>query len=306
MSEKTINTGTSTYQNGDLDSKKYVKRSQMGEIWRNLKKNRGAMIGLVIVGILVFLAIFAGVIFDYETDVIGQNIAERLQSPSWAHWFGTDDLGRDIFARVIYGTRYSLPIGLVAVLISVGLGVTFGSIAGYYGGKVENIIMRFADIFASIPHILLAIVVVSVLGQSTINLMIAVGISSTPNFTYVARAAVLTVRNQEYIEAARAIGAKNPRIIFTHILPNSLSPIIVQTTLRVGSAIISASSLSFLGLGVPQPAPEWGGMLSAGRKYIRDYSYITLFPGLAIMITVLALNMLGDGLRDALDPKLKR
>ena len=289
----------------DLASKKYTKRSQMAELWRNLKKNKGAMIGLVIVIILILLAIFAGVIFDYETDVIGQNIGERLQSPSLKHLFGTDEMGRDIFARVIYGTRYSLPIGLVAVLVSVGLGVTLGSIAGYYGGKVENIIMRGADIFASIPHILLAIVVVSVLGQSTINLMIAVGISSTPNFIYVARAAVLTVRNQEYIEASKAIGAKNGRIILTHILPNSLSPIIVQTTLRVGSAIISASSLSFLGLGVPQPAPEWGGLLSAGRKYIRDYSYITLFPGLAIMITVLALNLLGDGLRDALDPKLK-
>ncbi|MEG2073465.1 MAG: ABC transporter permease, partial [Angelakisella sp.] len=174
------------------------------------------------------------------------------------------------------------------------------------GGTVENIIMRFADVFASIPHILLAIVVVSVLGQSTLNLMIAVGVTSTPAFIRVARAAVLTVRNQEYIEAAKAIGIKNWKIILFHILPNSLSPIIVQTTLRVGSAIISASSLCFLGLGVPAPAPEWGGMLAGGRKFIRDYSYMTLFPGLAIMVTVLALNVLGDGLRDAMDPKMKQ
>ncbi len=296
----------SSVQGDILASKKYKKRSQLADLWRNLKRNKGAIIGLVIIILLVIMALAAPLIFDYNTDVIGQNIPMKLQSPSWKHPFGTDEMGRDIFSRVIWGARYSLPIGLVAVLVSVFIGVTFGSIAGYYGGNVEVVIMRFADIFASIPHILLAIVVVAVMGQSTLNLMIAVGISSAPNFTYVARAAVLTVRNQEYIEAAKAIGMKNWKIILVHILPNSLSPIIVQTTLCVGSAIISASSLSFLGLGIAQPAPEWGGLLSAGRKYIRDYSYITLFPGIAIMITVLALNMLGDGLRDALDPKLKR
>ncbi|MEM1485045.1 ABC transporter permease [Oscillospiraceae bacterium PP1C4] len=289
-----------------LVSKKYAKRSQMADIWRNLKKNKGAIIGLIVVILLVLMALFAGVIYDYEKDVIMQNISERLQSPSLEHPFGTDEVGRDIMARVIYGARYSLPIGMVAVIVAVLLGVTLGAIAGYYGGMVENLLMRFADVFASIPHILLAIVVVSVLGQSTLNLMIAVGVTSTPAFIRVARAAVLTVRNQEYIEAARAIGVKNWKIILFHILPNSLSPIIVQTTLRVGSAIISASSLCFLGLGVPAPAPEWGGLLAAGRKYIRDYSYMTLFPGLAIMVTVLALNLLGDGLRDAMDPKMKR
>ena len=221
------------------------------------------------------------------------------------HPFGTDEYGRDIMARVIWGTRYSLPIGFIATIVAILLGVTMGAVAGYYGGWVENVLMRFGDIFASIPHILLAIVVVSVLGQSATNLMIAVGITSTPAFIRVARAAVLTVRNQEYVEAARAIGMKNWKIILKHIIPNALSPIVVQTTLRVGSAIISASALSFLGLGIPAPAPEWGTMLSAGRKFIRDYSYMTLFPGLAIMVTVLALNMLGDGLRDAMDPKMK-
>lgn len=289
-----------------LASKKYVKRSQLAEIWRNLRKNKGAIIGLFIVALLVLMALGAPLIYDYETDIIKQNISQRLQSPSLAHPFGTDHVGRDILARVIWGARYSLPIGIVAVVVAVLLGVTLGAVAGYYGGVVENVLMRFSDIFASIPHILLAIVVVSVLGQSTLNLMIAVGVTSTPAFIRVARAAVLTVRNQEYIEAAKAIGMKNWKIILLHILPNSLSPIVVQVTLRVGSAIISASSLCFLGLGIPAPAPEWGSMLAEGRKYIRDYSYMTLFPGLAIMVTVLALNMLGDGLRDAMDPKMKR
>lgn len=293
-------------ENKNLVSKKYAKRSQMAEIWRNLRKNKGAIIGLGIVALLVIVALAAPLIYDYETDIIKQNIPERLQFPSLKHPFGTDHVGRDILARVIWGARYSLPIGIVAVIVAVLLGVTLGAVAGYYGGILENVLMRFGDIFASIPHILLAIVVVSVLGQSTLNLMIAVGVTSTPAFIRVARAAVLTVRNQEYIEAARAIGMKDWKIILIHILPNSLSPIVVQVTLRVGSAIISASSLCFLGLGIPAPAPEWGSMLSEGRKYIRDYSYMTLFPGLAIMLTVLALNMLGDGLRDAMDPKMKR
>ncbi len=287
-------------------TKKYAKRSQMAEVWRNLKKNKGAVLGLVIITVLILLAIAAPLIYDYDEDIISQNISERRQSPSLKHPFGTDEVGRDILARIIWGTRYSLPIGFIATLVAVVLGVTIGAVAGYYGGAIENILMRFGDIFASIPHILLAIVVVSVLGQSALNLMIAVGITGTPAFIRVARAAVLTVRNQEYIEAARAIGMKNWKIILLHIIPNSLSPIVVQTTLRVGSAIISASSLSFLGLGIAAPAPEWGTMLSAGRAFIRDYSYMTLFPGLAIMVTVLALNMLGDGLRDAMDPKMKR
>ena len=286
-------------------SKKYAKRSQMAEIWRNLKKNKGAVIGLVLIVLLILLAVCAPLLYDYDRDIVAQNIRERLQGPSLRHPFGTDEYGRDIMARVIWGTRYSLPIGFIATIVAILLGVTMGAVAGYYGGWVENVLMRFGDIFASIPHILLAIVVVSALGQSATNLMIAVGITSTPAFIRVSRAAVLTVRNQEYVEAARAIGMKNWKIILKHIIPNALSPIVVQTTLRVGSAIISASALSFLGLGIPAPAPEWGTMLSAGRKFIRDYSYMTLFPGLAIMVTVLALNMLGDGLRDAMDPKMK-
>ena len=229
-----------------------------------------------------------------------------MQAPSAEHWFGTDDMGRDIFARVCYGARYSLAVGIIAVLIALVFGVTLGAAAGYIGGVFENITMRVCDIFSSIPSVLMAIAVVSALGKSTINLMIAVGIASTAPFVRVTRAAVLTIRGEEYIESARAIGSPEWLIVVSHILPNCVSQIIVQATLRVGSAIISSAQLSFLGLGVPAPAPEWGGMLAAGRAYIRDYSYMTMYPGIAIMLTVLSLNMIGDGLRDALDPKLKR
>ena len=281
-------------------------RSQMGEGWHQFRRNKGAMVGSAIVLIIVFVALFADVFLDYDTQVVGQNVAERLQWPSARHWFGTDELGRDIFFRVLYGTRFSCSVGLVAVTIGLVIGVTLGAIAGFYGGTLEEVIMRSTDILGAVPNMLMAIVIVSVLGQSIWNLMLAVGITSVPQFVRITRAAVLTVRNQEYVEASKAIGLSNRRIIFKHILPNCLSPIIVQATLRVASAIISASSLSFLGLGVPAPSPEWGALLSGGRKYIRDYSYMTLFPGLAIMITVLALNMMGDGLRDSLDPKLKK
>ena len=280
-------------------------RSQAAEVWRQFRRNKGAVAGSAIVLVIVFIALFADVLLDYDTQVIGQNVADRLQWPNANHWFGTDELGRDIFCRILYGTRFSCSVGLVAVTIGLVIGVTLGAVAGYFGGAIEEIIMRRTDILSVVPNMLMAVVIVSVLGQSIWNLMFAVGITSVPQFVRITRAAVLTVRNQEYVEASKAIGLNNRKIIFRHILPNCLSPIIVQATLRVASAIISASSLSFLGLGVPAPDPEWGALLSGGRKYIRDYAYMTFFPGLAIMITVLALNLMGDGLRDAIDPKLK-
>ncbi|WP_458863187.1 ABC transporter permease [Acidaminobacterium chupaoyuni] len=280
-------------------------RSQWGEVWHRLRKNKGAMLGLSVVLLLIFIALFSGVFLDYETQVVGQNTANRLQSPSLHHLMGTDEYGRDVFARILYGTKYSLSVGFVAVSIALVCGVFLGAVAGFFGGVWEEIIMRSTDIFSSVPNMLMAIVIVAALGQSMFNLMIAIGLTSIPQFVRITRAAVLTVRNQEYVESARAIGQGNAKIIFSHILPNCLSPIIVQATLRVASAIISASSLSFLGLGVPAPNPEWGAMLSGGRRFIRDYSYMTLFPGLAIMVTVLSLNLFGDGLRDALDPRLK-
>lgn len=275
-------------------------------IWHQLRKNKGAIMGLVLLVVIIVVALGSPYFFDYETQVIANNIKERMQPPSAEHWFGTDDMGRDIFARVCYGARYSLAVGIIAVMFALVFGVTLGAAAGYIGGMFEDVTMRVCDIFSSIPSVLMAIAVVSALGKSTFNLMLAVGIASTAPFVRVARAAVLTIRGEEYIESARAIGVPEWQIVATHILPNCVSQIIVQATLRVGSAIISAAQLSFLGLGVPAPAPEWGSMLSAGRAYIRDYSYMTLYPGLAIMVTVLSLNLIGDGLRDALDPKLKR
>lgn len=275
-------------------------------IWHQLRKNKGAIMGLILLVVIIVVALGSPYFFDYETQVIANNIKERMQPPSAEHWFGTDDMGRDIFARVCYGARYSLAVGIIAVMFALVFGVTLGAAAGYIGGVFEDVTMRVCDIFSSIPSVLMAIAVVSALGKSTFNLMLAVGIASTAPFVRVARAAVLTIRGEEYIESARAIGVPEWQIVATHILPNCVSQIIVQATLRVGSAIISAAQLSFLGLGVPAPAPEWGSMLSAGRAYIRDYSYMTLYPGLAIMVTVLSLNLIGDGLRDALDPKLKR
>lgn len=287
-------------------SKLYKKRSALTAMWRQLRKNKGALIGLALLVLIVVVALASPYFFNYDTQVIANNIKERMQPPSSAHWFGTDDMGRDIFARVCYGARYSLAVGVIAVMFALVFGVSLGAAAGYIGGVFEDVTMRVCDIFSSIPSVLMAIAVVSALGKSTVNLMIAVGIASTAPFVRVARAAVLTIRGEEYIESARAIGSPEWLIVMTHILPNCVSQIIVQATLRVGSAIISAAQLSFLGLGVPAPAPEWGSMLSAGRAYIRDYSYMTLYPGLAIMVTVLSLNLIGDGLRDALDPKLKR
>ncbi len=281
-------------------------RSQMGEVFHQFTRNKGAMAGVALVLIIIFIAVFADVLLDYDTQVIGQNPAERLQWPNARHWFGTDEMGRDLFCRVLYGTRYSCSVGLVAVSIGMIFGVTLGAVAGFFGGIVEDLIMRISDIFTAVPSILLAIVIVAALGPSLMNLMIAVGVGSIPSFVRITRAAVLTVRNEEYVEASRAIGMSSWKIIFRHILPNCLSPIIVSATLRVAGAIIAAAGLSFLGLGVQAPSPEWGALLSAGRKYIRHYSYLTFFPGLAIMITVLALNLVGDGLRDALDPKLKK
>ena len=286
--------------------KKYKKRSPSAEVWHRLWKNKGAIVGALIILVLILIAVFGDVLYDYETDIIGQHVRDRFIKPCWAHPFGTDNLGRDLFARVLYGTRASLPIGFIAVMVAVLIGLPLGSAAGFFGGIVENVIMRITDIFASIPSILMAIALVAAMGTSTMSLMIAVGVTSIPTFTRITRAAVLTVRNQEDVESARAIGCTSLEIIFKHIIPNCLSPIVVQISLRMGSAIISASSLSYLGLGVQPPMPEWGSLLSAGRDFIRDHANLTAFPGLAIMITVIAFNLLGDGLRDAMDPKLKK
>ena len=287
--------------------KKTVKRRTMlQDTWRHLIRNRGAVIGMIFLVLLVAAAVFSPLIFNYAEDVVGQNMQERLLTPGIGHWFGTDEYGRDLFARVIYGSRYSLMIGAGSVLLGLVVGTVLGSCAGFYGGTVDSLIMRGIDIFYSIPNIMTAVVIVSLLGTSTVNLMIALAFSCASSFARIVRASVMTIRDQEYVESSYAMGLPTWKIIAKHILPNCLSPIIVQITLLIGTTIISASSLSFLGIGVPAPAPEWGALLSAGRGHIRDASYMCIIPGLAIMFTVLALNLLGDGLRDALDPKLKK
>ncbi len=284
---------------------KYKKQNRTLDLWKQLSKNKTAVIGLIIIAIFILLAIFSGLIYDYEEEITKQNIPERLQEPSSEHWFGTDDKGRDVLARVVYGSRISLTVGMSAVAIALFIGGTLGAIAGYYGGILDNIVMRVMDIFLAIPGTLFAITIVAALGKSTTNLIIALSIATVPRFARILRSSVLTVRDKEYIEAAKAIGASNFRIITQHVVPNSLAPVIVQTTLSVAVIILTIAGLSFLGLGVSPPTPEWGAMLSEGKTFIRNQAYLSFFPGLAIMITILALNLLGDGLRDALDPRLR-
>ena len=265
--------------------------SMLSEIWRRFKKNKQALVGLIVLILFVLIAIFADQIAPYGYD--DQDASRAMIAPCAEHIFGTDNLGRDQLSRLIYGSRYSLAIGFLAVGISVITGGILGVLAAYYP-KLDN------------PQMLLAMCIVTALGSSLFNLMLAVGLSSTPKFARVVRAAVMSTREQEFVEAARAIGANNWRIIVHHILPNSISSLIVQATLAVAGAIISASALSFLGFGIQAPLPEWGAMLSTGRRYIRTEPYLTVIPGLAIMVVVYALNVVGDGLRDCLDPRLKK
>lgn len=283
----------------------YKRRSQIGSVLYRLKKNKLAMFGLFLLLAMITIALCADFIADYDGRVIGQNIKERLNPPSASHWFGTDHFGRDIFARIVHGSRISLSLSIVAMVFAVAAGAIIGAIAGYYGGKTDDIIMRFMDILLSIPPMLMSISIVAALGQSMVNLLIALGIAYIPVFARVIRSSILSVKGQEFIEAAKACGTSDRRIILKHIIPNAVGPIIVQATLAMGSVILIISSLSFMGLGVKPPAPEWGTMLYEGRDFLRQAPYLTLFPGAAITIAVISLNLLGDGLRDALDPRLK-
>jgi len=269
-----------------------------------LRRNRLAVLGLWIMLILLLTAVFAPLLAPYHYAT--QNLVDAFEPPSWAHPLGTDDFGRDILSRIIYGAQVSLQVGVFAVSLAMLSGGLLGAIAGYYGGHLDDVIMRFMDVLFAIPQILLAITIAAALGPGLMNLTIAVGIAALPTFARIVRGAVLSIVGQEYIEAARCMGASDAWIIAKHILPNCSAPIIVQGTLRVAQAILAAAALSFLGLGIQPPFPEWGGMLAGSRGYLRDYAYMAIFPGLAIMITIMALNFLGDGLRDAMDPKLKR
>lgn len=285
--------------------RQYKKRSQIGSICRRFAKSRTAMAGLVILILLALVALLCPLFLDYSTDVVGQNIRERLQLPSWEHPFGTDQYGRDVLARVVWGTRISLSAALVIISIATVIGALLGAVAAYYGGKVDNLIMRVMDVFYALPFNLMAICIVASLGNGMFNLGLACVVGVIPGFTRVFRSAILPIRNQEYIEAARACNTSDGRILLRHILPNALGPIIVQATLNLAITILSIAGLSYIGLGVESPTPEWGTMLSDGREYMRNYPYLVIFPGLAIMVAAMSLNLIGDGLRDALDPKLK-
>ena len=276
--------------------------SKRQDILNRLFRNTNSVIGFVFVLIIVLAAIFADVLVDYETMVIKPDVLIRLQKPSTEHLLGTDELGRDILARLIYGSRMSLLIGVLSVCFSMTLAVITGSTAGYFGGTVDNMIMRLCDILDGVPSFLMALTITAAFGTTLFNLMLAIGLG----LARVIRGHVITIRNEEYVEAGKAMGARNWQIIYFHIVPNCVASIIVQFTLKISTGILSASTLSFLGLGVQPPDPEWGAMLSGGRAHLLDSSYLTLFPGLCIMLTILAFNMMGDGLRDALDPKMKR
>ncbi|MBO8138183.1 MAG: ABC transporter permease [Desulfotomaculum sp.] len=278
--------------------------SPVREFWRRLRKNKLAMASLVFLVGLTLVAIFAPYIAPY--DPIDGVMSDSLQKPSSEHWLGTDELGRDILSRIIFGARISLRVGLLAVAIALSVGTVLGSIAGYFGGRIDNIIMRFMDVMLSFPSLLLAIAFMAALGKGVENAVIAISIVTMPEYARIVRGSVLSVKENEYVQAARAIGNKDAAIIFKHIMPNVIAPIIVRGTLGISTAILETAALGFLGLGVQPPDAEWGTMLGAGRSYMFNAPHLVMFPGIAITLTVMAFNLLGDGLRDALDPRLKQ
>lgn len=273
------------------------------DLFKQYKNKKGAVAALVFLIILIIIAVFADFIAPYPYDA--QNLSEKFLSPSWNHLMGTDNFGRDIFSRIVIGAKISLEIGFVSVFFALIAGSIIGLIAGYYN-KLDNILMRVMDIVLSIPQLVFAIAIAAALGNGMRNLIIAVSISAIPRYAKIVRSQVLSMKEREFVQSAKMAGASDIKILFRHILPNSFAPVIVEATLGVGTSILSAASLSFIGMGIVPPKPEWGQMLSEGRAYIRDYPYMTLFPGLSIAITILLLNIVGDGLRDALDPKLRR
>lgn len=293
-------------KNQDIGNDIYLYQGQgkLKEVWRRLRKNRGAMIGLIMLGGMTVILLGAPIFVPYDL-AITQNSSMMLAAPSAEHIFGNDGYGRDIFARIIYGGRTSLGIALIATVASCIVGSILGAIAGYFGGVVDNVIMRSLDIFMSVPDILFTMAVVYALGASFTNLIVALTLAYFTNYVRLVRSEVLTLSEQDYIEASSAGGANSMRIILSHIIPNAIGVIIVNTTLNVAKIIIYESTLSFLGLGMPSPQPEWGQMLSESREFMRNAPHLMLFPTLAIVITACSINLVGDGLRDSLDPRLK-
>lgn len=283
--------------------KRAKKQSEFLRVMKQLSKNKIAMLGLILLVLECLLAALAPYIAPYH--YAEMDLTSAFSTPSANHLFGCDDMGRDIFSRILYGGRYSISIGIIAVMISVAFGMVIGALAGYFGGKIDNILMRILDVIQAIPGMLLMIVISAVLGPGFFNTIIALSVSSISGMARMLRAQMMKERDNEYVEAALSINCSKGRIIFSHLIPNCISPLIVQATMGVAQTITMAAGLSFIGLGVQPPLPEWGAMLSSARQFIRQSPHLVIFPGLAIAVTVLALNLLGDGLRDALDPKLK-
>lgn len=285
--------------------RQFKKKSNGSELWSRFLKNKTAVLGLFTFCAIILLAVGAPLFASYENQAIRLDVANRLQPPGGGHLLGTDEMGRDIFARIVFGARISLVVGISSVAVALVIGGALGAVSGFYGGFIDSLIMRTMDVFLCLPDVLLALAIIATFGVSKVNLVISIGLSFTPKFSRIVRSAVLGVRGSEYIEAARSIGARDGHIILHHALVNCMGPIIVQVTLYVASAILTISGLSFLGLGIQAPTPEWGNMLASGRAFMRDEAYIVMAPGLAIFFTILSLNLLGDGLRDTLDPRLK-
>jgi peptide/nickel transport system permease protein len=279
-----------------------AERSRLRQFWARFSRNRLAVVGLTIIGLFIIVAAFAPWIAPY--DPIDQNLPAQLQGPSSEHWLGTDDFGRDMLSRIIVGSRVSLLVGVIATTIGATAGTLCGLVAGYFR-QLDNLVMRVMDVLLAFPSIILAIAIIAVLGPSLINVMVAVGINSIPLYARLVRATTLSLKEKEFVEAAHAVGSTDSYIVFRHILPNCLSPIIVYSTLQLGTAILSASILSFLGLGIQPPSPEWGQMVNSGRGWLRDAPHIATFPGMAIFFVVMGFNLLGDGLRDVLDPRMR-
>ncbi len=290
----------------DMEQSKVIfkKQSQAKEIWRRFKKSKGAVIGLVMLAAILLILVFADVIAPYDM-ATKQQLANKLKPPSAEHILGTDSYGRDVFARIVHGGRTSLLIAILATMSSCIVGSALGAIAGYFGGKVDNLIMRSLDIFMSVPDILFTMAVVFALGANFVNLLVALTLAYFTNYVRLVRSQVLNLAEQDYVEAARAGGSSSARIIISHIIPNAMGVIIVNTTLNIAKIILYESTLSFLGLGMPPPAPEWGLMLSEAREFMRTAPHLLFFPALAIVLTACSVNLIGDGMRDALDPHLK-
>ena len=284
-------------------AKRKRRKGRIGEIWHRLKKNKFAVAGLVVIILILLITIFAPLLAPYSYDT--QDLANAYAKPCREHLLGTDKFGRDTLSRLIWGSRNSMAMGLGCVALSNLFGLTIGSIAGYFGGLVDNVIMRIMDILSCIPMLLMCVVIAAILGPSVRNAIIAIAVSTMPGSARMIRANILKIREKEFVEAARAIDAKPVHIILKYLIPNAISPSIVAITMSIGNSIISGATLSFIGLGAQPPLAEWGAMLSEGRNMMRDHMELVMYPGIVIMIVVLAFNVLGDGLRDALDPRLK-